>query len=544
MPSHIERTFDALNSVKSLVDLVSSSLVKEVDKVQVRLQTVTPEFLGRGLASLPNEVFLIIIEMAAVPHIPGQQALALSHVSRRFRYAAVLLPRIWTNLSSEFLSHNLARLYARRSKGKGIDVSLDDYHKEAQSTLLFHAAIPHCSNWRSLSYNGYDRHHSSLSVELRKRKRYLPRLELLTVSNDFDDLYLAYDMPNLQSAHFTHRPPYPFSSSITKFTMDFDSSGKPEVDADDNEDEDFFTRRLGHTITFLEDTPSIKDFTLRFGAYSSLCRDVPFATLENIEMFRMELSIGALGENYDGPYEAALEFIDAVKMPKLKQLSLCVELDQVSHLLRAELNMYTFGEVLEHLIPKASSSPLLSSLELNIISKLSDQEEMVLNDGQLVISLECISKVSSLTVKTNLKGVSFHSRTPEGDISLRRLEFADCPQLNTVWYLGLTSVQEIASPMNSEPSRRQVDVIVRGCPGLKGYSFNTLPWVVRIQQMDLGHLCEGEHLRLALSEGFRLAVPHERSKMLAKFDTDMKVILLVDRRVMGDGLWDGTSYRF
>jgi len=56
--------------------------------------------LSKGLTSLPDELLALIFECTMTPDAEPQQAIWLSHVSRRFRRVALGDPNLWTTLQS------------------------------------------------------------------------------------------------------------------------------------------------------------------------------------------------------------------------------------------------------------------------------------------------------------------------------------------------------------------------------------------------------------------------------------------------------------
>ncbi|KLO08308.1 hypothetical protein SCHPADRAFT_1001052 [Schizopora paradoxa] len=108
--------------------------------------------LSKGIASLPNEVLMLIFGFAAPPggRDSRRQAIWLSHVSRRFRNVALGTQSIWTTLDGYAPEEEFETFLARSGKDSDLHIVLhaslenDDVHNFVDRCL------PLASRWATL----------------------------------------------------------------------------------------------------------------------------------------------------------------------------------------------------------------------------------------------------------------------------------------------------------------------------------------------------------------------------------------------------------
>lgn len=383
---------------------------------------------GWGLLSLPNELIGNIIELAVLTGLDefGWDAMYMSHVCRRFREVALHSSVIWTDLACHCHGHRLARLYAERSNGAGLNIRLNEdwenmdnprnpYNPGACGRFL-EAIIPYHSEWRSLAYSG---NHSSRHKLPRHLE--LPRLEHLRVDGDLKYNFEQYIMPTLKTAYFLNSiPRWSFSSTITSFLLVFRRNSPITLE------------KWVTLMSFLKATPSITEvgLVLDCNVNSVDFSGVPSATLDNVAVIKLDFTY----RNHD----CALHLLaNAIQMPNLSAMDLCVDfMNKPGPTLPMESRVFD-------LLPDPTTHTKLKSLRLTVTFddyQWSHQPSTIKDfDPGLVFDINRAPFLTSLTLRTNFK---FRLSSTEARVfPLRRLELEECPRITKEFmedlYLGL-----------------------------------------------------------------------------------------------------------
>ncbi|KLO14977.1 hypothetical protein SCHPADRAFT_996213 [Schizopora paradoxa] len=437
----ISLSLEIMEKTKFLLDNLTSSLSENITRAKHRIQRITPDFLGRGLASLPDDILAMIIELAAEPlersTMRGQD---LAKVSQRFRAIALRLPRIWCAVSSKTHSPEQALLYLERSRNMGVHVSIEELYSPYRSRNLLQALIPLASQWRSFTYTGYHPPTDPFGVTEHRIPLQLPLMEHLSVKTDIDHVYKEYSMPNLRSATFEHMIPIPFSSTLTQFAVKLHSL------VDDNLWDIDGLRR------FLRSTPLLVELRLRFeNQFRTLVCDLfdPEVLLPELKTLSVATACDE-EENPDGDWESVTDFLTTIRAPNLTHMILAVKVDTKG------CPEEFLSEFIENVLPPTSSSPALASLDLAVMGV----EWTTKVKGQLHIRYDRIPHLTHLKLETNLNLILIH---PEDKFfPLRRAEFVKCEKISngfvTTLFRGLRINFAVWEALES--------VIFRACPNV------------------------------------------------------------------------------
>lgn len=129
---------------------LASNLDRETQRLQTQLSTM-PGILQRGLARMPDELLALTLEWTVWMSDAGKarNPISLSHVSRRFRRAALALPAIWTDL--DIMQGEAKRdLYLSRSRTAGLSFKHHSPHLHSTFTAFIDA-----HGWRLRSLDIY-----------------------------------------------------------------------------------------------------------------------------------------------------------------------------------------------------------------------------------------------------------------------------------------------------------------------------------------------------------------------------------------------------
>ena len=181
--SDLERFFEAQQSKQSYFDGLSANSISRLSasahQTDVMLSILRPLLsvaldhekrykqvmgpiaskLGKGVATLPDEILAMIFEVAVrmEKHNGRIQARFLSHVSRRFRKVALGEHRIWTTLCSFASSKELRTFISRSGTRPLFDVF---FRIGAANTIerwntFVKICSPALSRWRILTFGAF-----------------------------------------------------------------------------------------------------------------------------------------------------------------------------------------------------------------------------------------------------------------------------------------------------------------------------------------------------------------------------------------------------
>lgn len=224
-------TLRELENVKAMLAGLSASLEEKITDIKEHIHHFV---LGKGLASIPDELLSNILE-----HAEGSQRRTalkenLSLVYRRFRRLVLNTPRLWSHISSSY-EMRYVRTCLERSKSVGLSIDLLINNKgDLDRGLSFLAeVIPHSSRWEDLnvlfSFARMDLdlrnkiHQSPIFSKLHLPSLYSLSLELNTTGNfNFDKngiwhFYQNWDMPNLRSLDSDLVPKTTITSNLCSF---------------------------------------------------------------------------------------------------------------------------------------------------------------------------------------------------------------------------------------------------------------------------------------------------------------------------------------
>lgn len=232
--------------LKLLVDIESSlgtlleATAREIRFLQ-RQVSVIPRTMEVGLAYLPNEILARIFELARPEEFDmgnldllRKLPITLSHVCRRFRYVALALPGLWTELKTD-QSPKAVSTFLSRSKESMLSVEVSRWRistlkqdLQTRHVLAFlDAVIPHSRLMGSFTFIVDEELEDIMCGSPRLRRSLtdlqlpnLSRLKLVHSSyatDDANDLYSSWVMPNLQYLCLTNLIPRPnFASSLLR----------------------------------------------------------------------------------------------------------------------------------------------------------------------------------------------------------------------------------------------------------------------------------------------------------------------------------------
>lgn len=150
-----------MRSVTDALQSLFEASQRELEIAQHRAQ-VMPEILAQGIASLPNELLARILEVVTeITDVNERvaEAVALSHVSKRFRNVALTLPALW-NVVSTNDAINVNTMCLSRTTAPGLNIRLemeeeDQFGEEQSAPILewFPAVLEHASHWSTFSYD-------------------------------------------------------------------------------------------------------------------------------------------------------------------------------------------------------------------------------------------------------------------------------------------------------------------------------------------------------------------------------------------------------
>ncbi|KLO14967.1 hypothetical protein SCHPADRAFT_287313 [Schizopora paradoxa] len=471
----ISITLQTMENTQFFLDTLSSSLSENITRAKHIVKRITPEFLGLGLASLPDDVLAMIIELSAEPlERSTMGAHKLAGVSRRFRAVTLKLPKTWCAVSSKTHDFERALLHPERSKTMGLHVSYQELYEVIHSKSLMQALVPFASRWRSFSYTKYHSAIDSSATTEHHTSLQLPQLEHLGVEADNDHFYKEYFMPNLRSATFHNMIPVPFSTSLTHLAMKFES-----LDRGDPWDIDGFRR-------FLHSTPLLVELRLFFEAkFRTFICELPDPEVLLLHLKTLSvITVCDKEEDLVEGCETASDFLATIRAPNLSHLVLGVKVFVVN------CSAEPVSEFFNGLLPLPSSSPALAFLDIAVMGV----ERPHGDEDPLHIRYDRVPRLTHLKLETNLNVTLVHS--DDNLPPLRRVEFVGCTNIDNDFVMSLFR-------------RLRADPVV--WKALEGVIFRACPFIDLDGNSNIDHdgKFHSEHHRHAPDDDIKVKWEHD-----------------------------------
>ncbi|KLO06716.1 hypothetical protein SCHPADRAFT_895219 [Schizopora paradoxa] len=412
--------------------------------------------LSKGIASLPNEVLMLIFGFMAPAgdRLSRKQAIWLSHVSKRFRSIALGTRSVWTTLDGCASKDELNTFLSR--SGKGSDLHLIFYMwayepEPAPWTRAFvHWCLPLAPRWASLlviyedgEIDHYDGSLFCIFETILANLREYPRLQVMriqqdcsTTSTNFEPWELAIEkygkrkqilgLQRIECAEYIPTPD-PLYDSAKSFSASISWS-------------DFLRsfRELGsllpslQALTVLDLTIGTSSRVAEFGGIEIGCPSVSSLTLH----FPSFVFPGAIK---DGLLRT---FMASFKLPRLTEYSLSIELQLQNGKYKPDLETL-FQDLMHSIYPDPSTHPNLATLNI----KLSHTKGKTWWEPELFfIPLPRIPYITALTVQTFTPSIKFEGpdRGFEENCALRELRLLECNQFNMMGLVRLVmSLKEV-----------------------------------------------------------------------------------------------------
>lgn len=162
-----------LNPVLKALEAVTSRFYDELSLAYGCLKTLKPMC---GLASIPNDVMVVIFELAVAvnpnesrfEHFYSQRARAvlhLSHISQHFRNFVCSLPQLWNKINIHPNSPSrLTQACIQWSQGSALDIHLSVFHDNPGRGEYFdsiHQVLSQAHRWRKVTLHVYPKRRTS-----------------------------------------------------------------------------------------------------------------------------------------------------------------------------------------------------------------------------------------------------------------------------------------------------------------------------------------------------------------------------------------------
>lgn len=293
---------------------LSASLEEKITDIKEHIHQFV---LGKGLASIPDELLSNILEYAEGSQRRTALKENLSLVCRRFRRLVLNTPRLWSRVSS-FDTMRYVRTCLERSKSVGLSINLFiDNKGHLDRGLSFLAeVIPHSSRWEDLnvlfSFARMDLdlrneiHRSPIFSKLHLSSLYSLSLELSATGNfDFDNddiwhFYQNWDMPNLRSLDSNLVPKITITSNLCSFRFH-------RIFGD--------ALRVAHFMKFIAAFPTLQELSIEiYSGYGKAFQQASTIDMPNLRVLHIDAS--------ECNRTDVRSFMGALRTPVLHKLSI------------------------------------------------------------------------------------------------------------------------------------------------------------------------------------------------------------------------------
>ncbi|KLO06371.1 hypothetical protein SCHPADRAFT_692754 [Schizopora paradoxa] len=157
--SQLFRDANLLNHMVHALEGVQTSASLLQQNIQLRLEPIISK-LSNGIASLSDELIMLIFEFTVPvgeqilrkPYQPPQasQPILLSHVSRRFRNAALKTPQLWTTLDGHACRTEQEAFIARSGEESNLHIIIHASMYGSTASGFLDICLPLARRWKTL----------------------------------------------------------------------------------------------------------------------------------------------------------------------------------------------------------------------------------------------------------------------------------------------------------------------------------------------------------------------------------------------------------
>ncbi|KLO06336.1 hypothetical protein SCHPADRAFT_1002402 [Schizopora paradoxa] len=446
-----------LGNVIQILEELYSSAIRLHQSIASRSRPTILK-LSKGIASLPNEVLMLIFGFAAHPggRNSWRQAIWLSHVSRRFRNVALGTQSIWTTLDGCASRRGIETFLARSGKNSDLHIILDASLKNDDLHYFVYMCLPLASRWATLLVtSGVDESSCDTAdgpfeelFECRGEDELsFPRLQLLRV-NQFQSVANSgfgpskdlkfeprWTFASLQRIECNEFIPLP-SSAYTSVKCLSASLSLPITNFACR-----FSMDLRNLLPTLQSL-TVLDLTIRTSTQIRDTRDFFSIECPSVTSFTLDLP----SFTFPGAMDAFLDpFLVSLEFPRLTQFTVSAELSpqDIEDEEDAERHLESLIQSF-YLASFVHSNLTTVTIKLSYSEDKTDQKRSDIRPRLLKIPVDEIPDVASLTVQT-FTDIEFHTRNRMDEnlknFALRELRLLKCNEID------VTSLEELVTSL-------------------------------------------------------------------------------------------------
>ncbi|KLO04816.1 hypothetical protein SCHPADRAFT_896749 [Schizopora paradoxa] len=467
--SHLFRDANLLDHMVETLDRLRTSATLLQQRTRLRLKPIISK-LSLGIASLPDELLMLIFELT-IPSDTGEQperrrprqAVLLSHVSRRFRSAALRTHYLWTTLDGYASRSELEAFVARSGNDSDLHIVLNASHTGHIVADFLDMCLPLAPRWKSISvasegdWQAPDTVDGALSKIFHSNigevdERVFPRLGRLSIKRvgnirldvTSEKIKPRSEIPSLRQLQCDGYTPVPSPaySSVTSFSSTISmSSASYDTDLED-------------LCLFLTSLRAMTDLslTIRSTLYFQELDDSTRArchSVTSLTLFFPFFIFSSTMRTFLRP------LIGLFELPNLTDLSVSIEL-RMEDIRDNPEDEFNLENLVAALCPHPSTHPNLSTVRIKLSHTEENwtkgQEWSNMRSKSLRIPLQRIPHVTTLSVQS-FTDVEVYGMFLPGKSDLRELHLVECR------YFDVASLEKLVASLREANAWNTLDTL-------------------------------------------------------------------------------------